>query len=124
MTHPNYNLALRLKESGFPQNVLYDELLYGPEVTQEQAALIDHGIAVEGVETVIWPSTDALIEELGEDFMEVGRTLNVVAGEFNSWEAVQKTWCCDEHGESRKYTYGFTPKEALINLYLALHENI
>ncbi len=124
MTHPNYNLALRLKESGFPQNVPYDELLYGPEVTQDQVALIDKGEKLD-VETVIWPSTNALIEELGDNISQIHK---VKGNEFNGMEDHWIVYTPKETvhlvvDENGKYPTGTNPKLALINLYLALHDS-
>ena len=117
-TQPNYELASKLKAAGFPQNVPYDELLQGPEVTQEQIALVDHGSELD-VETVIWPSTDALIEQMPE----VTQLTHWKKGEEKfEWIASVEVFY-DDAGYQDIYGGGKTPKEALINLYLALHEN-
>ncbi len=129
-THPNYELALKLKNASFPQNVPYDELLYGPEVTQEQIALIDHGAPLE-VETVIWPSTDAVLNELPcriKNFKDVeiinDATLEVwkLVAQGNAYKA---TYVRDIGGLIPELTFTSedSPKLALINLYLALHGN-
>lgn len=109
--HPNYEIAAKLKTAGFPQTAEYDEILYGPEVTQEQIALIDHGEKLD-VEPIILPSTDALIEQLGNNFRNVNRDSAPI------WQANAYL-----NPKGNNFAYGSTLKESLINLWLSLHGN-
>lgn len=42
-TYSQYTIAYRLKKAGFPQTAEYDEILYGPDVTFEDVAFLEHG---------------------------------------------------------------------------------
>ncbi len=74
----------------------------------------------EGKEDTVYdPTTDELIEELGGDFQKLEKY-----GELKR-NNIQFNACggWDEEGNYKAYTEGSTPKEALIRLYIALHEN-
>lgn len=109
MTHPHYAIAKKLKDAGFPQDVPYDEVLYGPELTMQDVHDLGNGIEVSDAEqyTAIWPSTDALVEQTGvTSVTKYGPDIN----EDFRWSVY-----------SSITAYGITLKEALINLWFALY---
>ena len=114
-TYSQYTIAYRLKKAGFPQTAEYDEILYGPDVTFEDVAFLEHGkdpITPKSIveeQTAILPSTDALIDLLREDSV-----ITITSGKADTTAL---------HGMSGIISHGKTPKLALINLYLALHGN-
>lgn len=107
----NYELAKQLKDAGFPMKLALpnSEFIWGGTDT--------NGTVYQ------YPTLSELVEACGDDFMGIGRTYNTEKSKDNSWEATQKTWCCDEHGENRKYGYGSTPEEAVAKLWLELNKN-
>lgn len=123
----NYELALRLKEAGFPQG-LYDftrdgehyqfretddvpennRTMWARYYTQE---FLDKHIE----ELVLIPTLSELIEECGERFRWLVHEHSITT--LNEWYASDgtNTWKEDAH-------WGITPEEAVANLYLALNK--
>ena len=99
----NYELLRKLKGVGFPQKYTF-HTLYDPEAGETESERMPYE-----------PTTDELIEELGDKFWKVER---VNYGENKgTWVA----WI--QHGENYNTLMmtGPTPKEALINLYIELN---
>lgn len=104
-----YSLLKSLKEVGFPQRT---HVFWCEDLKVETHKV---SCAECGGENLANPSTDELIEELGDKFWKVER---VNYGENKgTWVA----WI--QHGENYNTLMmtGSTPKEALINLYIALN---
>ena len=94
----NYELLKTLKEVGYPQ-------------IPQTNYVVNH----ENVdEAVTDPTTDEIIEELGDTF-------DTLLRRDDKYEARGIYYCCDEHGEGKKIEEDSTPKEALIKLYTALN---
>lgn len=103
-----YELALKLKEAGFPQDRLYDE-----------GHCAGCYCSFSGEDEVYWPSLSVLIEACGDKFCSLMK--------------YDKSWFCGqlfiEDGKKfQENTSGLngykTPEEAVANLYLALHKNV
>ncbi len=131
----SYDLAKKLKEAGFPQG--YYESEKNEYYFREGKLIIQGGIHLRKIgyselfkqvieyekELTLVPTLSELIDACGDDFLGVNRTQGCAVEEFNKWEAIEKVWCCNEHGESRKYGYGANPEESVANLWLELHKN-
>ena len=100
-----YELAKKLKDAGFPQ---HDRTGEWYNVCYFQGCEKD----------ACFPTLSELIETCGDDFLSLEKY------DGGKWEAMRRTWCCDEHGESCEFGYGSTPEEAVANLWLALHEKV
>ena len=64
------------------------------------------------------PTLSELIEACGEEF----RDLLKMRSKDYEWEAEGYYFCCDEHGEGRRFGQGKTPEEAVSRLWLALNK--
>jgi hypothetical protein len=135
----NYELALRLKEAGFPQHAQYFWIKYcdNPE---KQPGKIEYflwqsnrsgglGLTMNGrthLDNYAAPTLEDLLRELGEDFKFM--RFDQRKG-YEHWQPKDE-WVAmmtDEAHERTGYkTYmgevkGSTPEESLANLWLALH---
>lgn len=102
-----YELAKRLKDSGFPQKNWPHPKLYD----HSQEKWIDgkaQGIIDEEGSYV--PTLEELIEACGNEFIALVKQL----------DADRLPWRCDTN---KTRTYGHSPSEAVANLYLALNTN-
>jgi len=139
-----HKTALRLKKAGFPQHLVKSyyssdvwirhikEDKWYPGTKKPLLVLEDHGRTKpykwpmfsyqkgwEWENFVYCPTTDELIEELGERFEELNRIGH--GGKSPKWTAT--SYSCEECGiENMEIGSGTTPQEALANLYLKLNE--
>lgn len=111
-----YETALKLKRAGFPQKER------GTLVFAEGITLADSQ-EVWNKNSAYVPTTDELIEELGDDFHSLERYENGERWRCVKW--IRKLYKCDD-GKSRYgcvsecQSWGFTKQEALANLYLEI----
>lgn len=116
----NYKLALQLKNAGFPQMgdgfalVLHDEALF-EDLSDQTMSVIPWCKYVydpsKRTDVVYSPTLDELIEQCGAMF----KILENMTG--NRWDAIS----VDVLDTSGFQGTGSTPREAVANLYLALH---
>ena len=131
-----YELAKRLKDAGFPQKKLYTECPHGvPRTTAMNAHAYQDGYpskephpeCADGKNAVYIPSLEELIDAcmpyVGTDHFRLNWGIHYSKG----WVA------CIEGPEVKKRfgarsgrfgTIGISPKEAVANLYIKLHETI
>lgn len=114
MTKIPYELALELKERGFPQQSRGGAwFTNGSQVLAGQLSNIKPGDIIKSEEDaalVYSPTTDELIDELGERFDML-------------FQHAQNEWSADADNDEYEGK-GETPAIALSNLYIALHPKI
>jgi hypothetical protein len=108
----NYELAKQLKDAGFPQNT--DNQVLHPFFCTGW----DKGNKCTKKDQCTVPTLSELIEACGGEFLD----LSTIEGKDYVWEACGKYYCCDEHGEGRKFGEGKTPEEAVAKLWLELNK--
>ncbi len=109
-----YELALKLKEAGFPQKG--DGIYVGDVGNLGEEDFSPGGVVGMAQEDFYYiPNLSDLIEEIGEDFDRLDRDNNGI------FTALGKYYCCDLHGEGRYITCSPDPTEAVAEVYLALH---
>lgn len=96
----NYDLALKLKNAGFPQG----------EIGSWICCVEGLHVGRESEDDIYVPTLSELIEACGDSFY----SLHIVSTTKGNWEARATS---DEIGT------GFTPEEAVANLWLALQDN-
>lgn len=106
----NYELALKLKEAGFPIKTLYET---DPAIQTE--IYIEH----------VFPTLSELIEACGDNLIAIQRHednwsqgCEVI---YKGWDAVQE-WVSYYPPEVEKGAFGDTPEEAVANLWLELNK--
>jgi len=105
-----YELALKLKEAGFPQdtNMKHYHATYGLAVG------IPHPGTLIDPDVVAIPNLSELIEACGDDLF------GIIRGPFNNgWEA-GSDWSYDHL--SGKVGHGSTPEEAVARLWIELNK--
>ena len=105
----NYELALKLKNAGFPQSKEWLEAIaYG--ISSEDIA--------EGQERITKPSLSQLIDACGEDFKSLEKTRRTTAN-VGTCIFIAIPW------EEEKYLkhIGSTPEESVADLWLALQND-
>lgn len=110
-----YDLLKQLKEAGFPQKnpnrcEHWEELQIQPQSTLE---IFKHE---QTCNLVYEPTTDELIEELGNDFHCLVYTTT------GGMDSDKKFYSAGKTALVKDWVTGSTPKEALIRLYIALHK--
>lgn len=117
----SYEHCQKLKESGFPQEIpqyweddvqrLYDYV--GPLYYHEQGSLMTGNPGGTMKDWYFCPTLEELIRELGDQIrgLEVG-----------DWLAEDKSVIWYAKSKSGIIVDGHTPEEALVNLYLAIHD--
>ena len=103
----NYELAKKLKDAGFPQNM--DRYHYDGKNNQT-SALDEDGID--------FPTLSELIEACGDEIIGISK--------YNNGEYAKDGWYAMYHKPAMSNTtfiYGSTPEEAVANLWIQLHTN-
>lgn len=101
----DYNLALKLKDAGFPQKSSDNDCIY---ITASES-LVDYKI---------WngayvPTLSELIEACGDRFWRIQKNMIIHNGQ---WSAVSN------NPEGAEVANGATPEEAVAKLWLAINE--
>lgn len=118
----SYELAKKLKEVGFPQDVRWDTRHFpmkdGSVVNERKAAFI---VVNDILENVISPSLSPLIEACGKK-KDYGYAIFDLSmhGTGEGWVAGYSD--PDYHETWEDYEEGSTPEEAVARLYIALHD--
>jgi len=99
----NYELALQLKNAGFPQTNK-GGIFQGDEIKTE--------LPGKAFEMVSDPTLSELIEECGDRFDKL-ELIQSLDGKTKEWEAT---------GDKYWNGYGSNPKEAVSNLWLAINK--
>lgn len=140
----NYELAKKLKEAGFPQELNNGDWAYftdKDEYTDNEIHLMhddnDEGCFVGNSyshryfdhDPTSWtkvPTLSELIEACGEDLIAIQREFN----EFNEFtKFTECKWCAVNEWEDyyppdvHRGGYGHTPEEAVAHLWLSLNNN-
>jgi hypothetical protein len=114
----NYKLAKQLKDSGFPQKDVNKDggTLIVPQVNEIPEELRKQFIKEHPA--VYKPILEGVIEELGEDFQELSRSV------ATGYDFVALSIRRKDKDELPIWVGGKTPLEAVCNLYIKLNENL
>jgi hypothetical protein len=119
----SYNLALELKQAGFPQDKFGTEILsYGENGEKENGYMARDGWGVADPGWIKVPTLSELIEAVGDRM----RSLSHDKDHYN--EGFERVWIAtrylnagESYGKEVHYQTGKTPEEAVAKLYLSLH---
>lgn len=121
----DYKICKRLKDAGFPQKKIEagDDVFVDENSKQQW----NENIGVVNIikEAIRIPTLSELIDACGDGFDSLERYSSGKRWRCVKW--IKHIYKCDD-GKSRYgclwkgKTWGFTPEEAVANLYLALHE--
>ncbi len=115
----NYELALQLKNAGFPQpknDSKWSGIYLGPDGT---SVTIGWYAQMKDKTDAYIPTLEELIEACGDKFSEL-RSQNRPDGK---WRAYAHVGHDEASGQERQRGLGSTPTEAVANLWLVLNPN-
>lgn len=110
-----YELAKKLKDAGFPQEILNEVSIRGLDARTR---------SYHRNQDIYYPTLEELIEACGEEGFEFLSVLkkaskNPSCGSPSVWQAAGPS---DGMGENRQEGFGDSPSEAVANLWLALNK--